>query len=83
MYKPPLVQFEPLAQCEVNAIAQYYASVSAAPCIALSGIASWKCRSLAGKGRLTRRSTALLCSYSPPRACPQRQTHSRLGEPLL
>jgi len=54
------------------------------PLHCVSGIASWKCRSLAGKGLLTGVSSdRLLCSYSPPRACPQRQTHSRLGEPLL
>ena len=48
MYNAPLAQFEPLAQCEVDAVAQYYAGVSSAPCLTLPGLSAWKCATLQG-----------------------------------
>jgi hypothetical protein len=43
VFTAPLSQFEPLAQCEVAAIAQYYSDVAAAPCVTLPGMSGWTC----------------------------------------
>jgi hypothetical protein len=48
VYLPPLVQFEPLAQCEVSSVTRYYSDVFSAPCASLSGMESWRCSVLSG-----------------------------------
>jgi hypothetical protein len=51
VFTSPLVQFEPLSQCEVSSVSRYYLDVFKAPCVSLSGMESWRCSVLSGTER--------------------------------
>lgn len=62
-FSPPLDQFEPRAQCEVNAAKTFYKNVADTPCIAIPNLENWKCASLAPPTSLSVQDTAGVIAF--------------------
>ena len=48
VFRDPLKQFEPFAQCELDAAEAYYKAVAATPCLRIRQLGNWRCATAAG-----------------------------------
>lgn len=60
LFAPPLDQFEPYADCEVDAAKSYYKAVETTECLTLPSVEAWKCLDLAGPVSLSVGGTSAL-----------------------